>query len=454
MLDELLAPIALYPDQLLVQILTAAANPQEVLDGGNWLYANPNIKGDALDKAAKAAGFSPSMQVLLHFPDVVDMMCRKMDWTKQLGEAFQSNQTDVLASIQRLRTAALNAGTLRSTPQQKVEKKSDNGTEFVEIQPANSKTVYVPQYNPDTVYTPPPAEAAAPQTTVAPQPEQQSGVSTSTAVLTSLITFGAGIALGAAINDHNYYPYPAWGRGGVYYGGRPWYGGAYPPYRPAYGGGWGYASTYRRPPYNNALAVNNNYYNRFQNNTNLRTGYHPTNPVTLPANRARYANSQYKPAVSNQPAGVRGQSTYAGANRPPPNGNNGPGGNANVAANRAEMRPNAAASRSEARPSVAENRSAIPAVPAKATAARAGNVSGDRGYSAPAKMTKNATQPARTAPQSRPAATEASNRGDAFGSGSSSGASERSASARGRSSMNAPSKPASAPSKPAGGRRH
>src|SRR5262249_44604495 len=87
-LAELVAPIALYPDPLVAQILAASVNAQEVLDAGNWLLDNKNLKGDALDAATEKMGLGPAMRALVHFPDVVDMMCQQLDWTKQLGAAF------------------------------------------------------------------------------------------------------------------------------------------------------------------------------------------------------------------------------------------------------------------------------------------------------------------------------------------------------------------------------
>jgi hypothetical protein len=119
-LDKLLAPVALYPDALLMQVLAASINSQEVLDGGNWLLQNKSLEGDQLDSAAKAAGFGPAMMALFHFPQVVDMMCSEIDWTKQLGEAFTASQSAVLDSVQRLRLQAKQAGNLQTTPQQTV----------------------------------------------------------------------------------------------------------------------------------------------------------------------------------------------------------------------------------------------------------------------------------------------------------------------------------------------
>ena len=114
-LDELLAPIALYPDALLAQVLAAAAYPQEVMDGGNWLLQNTSLQGQSLQDAAKQAGFGPPMQALVMFPSVVDMMCQNFDWTKQLGSAFNADQAAVMASVQRLRAQAASVGNLKST---------------------------------------------------------------------------------------------------------------------------------------------------------------------------------------------------------------------------------------------------------------------------------------------------------------------------------------------------
>jgi hypothetical protein len=236
--DDLVAPIALYPDQLLGQVLTASMNPQEFLDGGNWLIQNQNLKGDALTNAAKGAGFSPSMQYLTSFPQVVDNMCQEMDWTTQLGEAFKTDQKGVMAAVQRKRTQAQQLGNLASSPQMTVATQSDNGQQYVEIKPADPKVVYVPQYNPVTIYnTPAPAApapaAAAPATTTTTTTTEKSGVSTGAAIGIGLLSFGVGMAIGNAMHNDDYYPYPSWGYGGMYYGGRPYYP---PPYRPAYPG--------------------------------------------------------------------------------------------------------------------------------------------------------------------------------------------------------------------------
>ena len=128
-LADLVAPIALYPDQLLGQVLTISSTPQEVLDLGNWLIENDTLTGSKAQDAAKAAGFSTSAQYLALFPQVVDNMAQQIDWTTQLGDAFTDKPKDVMAAIQAKRVAAEKAGNLKTSSQMTVEtKKADNGT--------------------------------------------------------------------------------------------------------------------------------------------------------------------------------------------------------------------------------------------------------------------------------------------------------------------------------------
>jgi hypothetical protein len=509
-LDELLAPIALYPDPVLAIITQASVDPQQVMDGGNWLALdeNHNLKEAALDAASSKAGFTPVMQALLHYPTVVDMMCEQFDWTKQLGAAYQGNPKAVLDSVQRLRAQAVDTGALKSSPQMKVDVKQDNGQQVVELQPTDPKVVYVPQYNPDQVYstttttttsggttttsttttgTPP----ASTNSTVVVQ-QEKSGVSTGSAVMIGLLSFGAGIALGAAINNNNYY-YPSWGYGGIYYGGRPYYP---PPYHPVYYGGWHGGYGYNRPPYyrNTNIYVNNshNYYNRFNNNNNLNPNYRPK-PV--PYNNR--PNSNYAKSMGNRPGGNQG-STY----RPPNNGNNRPGqgnnqgrpGGANAgtlpstrpATGNNQQRPgganggnnnwkgqttyqgNKAGNQPGTRPGNGSTAPGRPSTMPGNTNAGANNrmapnrnPSADRGYgqqggarpstgnTAGSRPTTTNKPAARPAPQqnSRPQ----SSGGGAFG-GASNPKSDRSASNRGRQSMGAPAK--QAPSRaPSGGNK-
>jgi Protein of unknown function (DUF3300) len=290
-LEKLVAPIALYPDQLVGQILAASVNPQEVLDAGNWLLQNETLKGDALDAAAQQAGLGPAMRALLQFPSVVDMMCQQMDWTRQLGSAFTSDQRGVLDAVQRLRGQAAQVGNLKSTPQQTVETKTENQKTIIEVKPANPQIIYVPQYNPQIIYTTPPPP---------PPPASSTGtVSTDAAVVGGLLAFGVGIAVGAAINNNDCYPH--WGAGAVYVGHRPFYPPAYV-YHPAYGPAFRPSYGYRNTNVNGNVNINinnSNYFNQFNNNQNFRKA--------TPYNTG--GNNGNPPANNNW----KGQSSYAGA---------------------------------------------------------------------------------------------------------------------------------------------
>ena len=149
-LDALLAPIALYPDQLLAQVLMAATYPLEVVQAARWLQANPNVKGDALDQALRDKNWDPSVLSLTAFPQVLAMMNDKLDWTQQLGDAFLGNQAQVMDTVQKLRAKAQDAGNLASTPQQTVV---NQGSEIY-IEPAQPQVVYVPVYDPYVIYGP------------------------------------------------------------------------------------------------------------------------------------------------------------------------------------------------------------------------------------------------------------------------------------------------------------
>jgi len=267
-LEELLAPIALYPDALLGQILAASVSTQEVLDAGNWLLQNERSSGNALDAAANQAGFGTAMRALMQFPSVVDMLCQQIDWTRQLGAAFISDQRSVLEAVQRLRMQAAQAGNLKSTPQQAVDTRRRNGTVILELKPAARKVVYVPHYDPQTVYSP---TAAITST-----------MSTDAAIATDPVAFGIGVALANALTDHDHY-YPHWSAGAIYCGLRPFYPPAYV-YRPVYGPAFRPAYHYVPPPgyrhahdsievhVKRAVGVGNDtYFDRFANHQNLRT---------------------------------------------------------------------------------------------------------------------------------------------------------------------------------------
>jgi hypothetical protein len=204
-IDDLLAPIALYPDQLLAQILLSASDPAKVTELDTWMQNNQHMKGTQMQNAAVKAGFDASFVALTMFPQVVSKMAMDIKWTTLLGQAFAADKTKVFDSIQRLRHKAQDVGTLKTTEQQEVTtKQTSGGQDVIVIEPANPQVVYVPQYNTQTVYT------TAPTTTVVVHEDN-----TDEAVAAGLIGFTAGIAIGATMNN-NYY-----------YGPYGWHGGAY-----------------------------------------------------------------------------------------------------------------------------------------------------------------------------------------------------------------------------------
>jgi hypothetical protein len=219
-LDELLAPVALYPDQLLAQMLLCSGNARKVGELSAWLKKNSQVKGSELQKAAEKAGFEPSFIALAPFPQVVDLMAGNLQWTSQIGGAFAVDKEAVFDSIQRLRAKSRAVGNLKSTPQQTVETRTvEGGEQVIVIEPANPQVVYVPQYNPQVVYTQP---AATTTTVVVVEDDDDEEEA---AVAGAVIGFAAGVAIGAAI-DNNYYYGPYGYRGGAYmYGGgwNDWY---------------------------------------------------------------------------------------------------------------------------------------------------------------------------------------------------------------------------------------
>jgi Protein of unknown function (DUF3300) len=151
-LDQLLAPIALYPDALLAQVLMASTYPLEIVSAERWVKANPGLKGKALEDALQSQTWDPAVKSLAVFPQVLTMMSDKLDWTQKLGDAFLAQQKDVMATAQALRTKAVAQGTLKDSKEQKVSTEVENNTTIVKIEPVNPEVVYVPTYNPTVVY--------------------------------------------------------------------------------------------------------------------------------------------------------------------------------------------------------------------------------------------------------------------------------------------------------------
>lgn len=412
-LEELLAPIALYPDGVLAQVLASATKPQEVLDGGNWLLQNASLQGQALESAALAVGFTPPMVALLQFPSVVDMLCMNMPWTTELGSAFLADEAAVLDAVQRLRKQAIAMGNLQSSAQLKVETQE----QVIRLQPSNPQVVYVPQYNPVAVYAPPSTAVAS--TTVV-----ETGHSTGALITTGLLAFGAGILVNEVFDDDDddYY-YPRYGHGGDYYPA---------PYRPRYGAGFRPAHGYN-PPGNYQHGFNNNnvvinrggddYWSRFDADDRNSYPRQAQSPITAGrAKRPELATQRPLAAGSprKQPEGWQGQSTYAGVQ---------PKVREQVARQRPAALPQGAANRQTATYAGAGTQ-----IKARQAPAIARSAARDRGYSA-SQVRSSAAQASQKVARSQPARTASINRRSGFEGTRNSGRTERLASQQGRSSM-------------------
>ena len=183
-LEQVLAPIALYPDPLVSQILMASTYPLEVAIADRWTKQNSSLKGDALTKALEAQDWDPSVKSLVNFPQVLTMMSEKLDWTQKMGDAFLQDQKKVLDTIQSLRAKAQASGNLQTTKEQTVivEEK------IIKIEPASPQVVYVPTYNPTVVYGAWPYPAYPPYSYYPP----------GYVATTAAFSFAAGVAMGAA----------------------------------------------------------------------------------------------------------------------------------------------------------------------------------------------------------------------------------------------------------------
>jgi hypothetical protein len=147
-LDQMLAPIALYPDSLLAQVLMAATFPLEIVAADRWVNQNKDLRGDQLNAALDKMKWDLSVKALVPFPQVLAMMSEKLEWTQTLGEAFLAQQADVMDTIQKLRARAQAQGNLKTTKEQKVIVQEQE----IVIEPASPTMIYVPAYNPTVVY--------------------------------------------------------------------------------------------------------------------------------------------------------------------------------------------------------------------------------------------------------------------------------------------------------------
>ncbi len=206
-LEQMVAPIALYPDSLLAQVLMASTYPLEIVEASRWLKANPNLKGDDLNDALKDQDWDDSVKGLCTLPDVVHQMSDNLEWTQDLGDAFLAQQSDVMGAVQVMRNKAYEAGNLKTTEQQTVVVKEEAGTQVVVIQQPRPEVIYVPTYSPSVVYGP----TYAVVTPYYPSMWAPYGY--------GLLAFGAGMAVGAAIWGDCHWGY-GYGHGhGGYYGG-------------------------------------------------------------------------------------------------------------------------------------------------------------------------------------------------------------------------------------------
>ncbi|MGC2705256.1 MAG: DUF3300 domain-containing protein, partial [Candidatus Acidiferrales bacterium] len=249
-LESLVAPIALYPDSLVAQVLTASTFPDQVAIADYWLEQNKSLTSSALLQAVDKQSWDPSVKALTEFPSVLENMAKNLSWTSSLGEAYHNQQADVMTAIQTLRAKAKTAGNLKTTSQVTVVQQSP---QVIVIQPTNPQVVYVPVYNPAVVYGYPyvvPAYTYTPGAVVA----------------AGIIGFGAGIAVGAMMSGGCCsWGYSSWNcgwhgtaviyHGGGYYGNSAWHGGYY---NGGYHNSYGYNNNYNHNNYNHSN-YNNNY---------------------------------------------------------------------------------------------------------------------------------------------------------------------------------------------------
>jgi hypothetical protein len=202
-LNNLVAPIALYPDPLLSQVLAASTYPLEIVEAQQWLGQNSNLRGTQLMDAAKQQNWDPSVQAMVAFPDALRLLANDVRWTTDLGNAFLSQQADVMSAVQRMRAEARANGKLTTTPQQSVTEDSQGGQTVIEIQPADPQVIYVPIYNPSYVW-------GSPAWGAYPDLWYPSG-------------YGWGFGWGSGIYMSSYFPgwygWGGWGWGSGWYGG-------------------------------------------------------------------------------------------------------------------------------------------------------------------------------------------------------------------------------------------
>lgn len=198
-LDSLVAPLALYPDPVLSQVLVASTYPLEIVEADRWYKQNTGLKGQTLIDAAAKQPWDASIQALVALPDLLQQLDQNINWTTDVGNAFLAQESDVMAAVQRMRQKAQQNGKLQSTPQQTVSSVSEGGGTYIEIQPANPQVVYVPQYDPAYIWGP--AAYYPYPAYYYPHP-----------LAYGAISFGAGFAIGALWSNGGGWGWrPGWG---------------------------------------------------------------------------------------------------------------------------------------------------------------------------------------------------------------------------------------------------
>jgi hypothetical protein len=238
-LKALVAPIALYPDALVAQILAAATFPDQVAVADYWLQQNPHLTGRPFTQEVDRQSWNASVKALTEFPPVLDNLAKNLTWTSSLGEAYHNQPSEVMSAIQKLRAQAKAAGNLKSTSQMRVVQQTP---QTIVIEPANPQVVYVPIYNPAVIYGTP---------YVVP------GYTAGDVAAAGVLGFGAGIALGAFAGGGGW-GWNSWNcdwHGGVvaynrgaFYGNSAWHGGYY---NGGYHDGYGYHNAYNHAEVNN-----------------------------------------------------------------------------------------------------------------------------------------------------------------------------------------------------------
>ncbi|WP_076591268.1 DUF3300 domain-containing protein [Herminiimonas arsenitoxidans] len=290
-LSQMVAPIALFPDKLVAQVLAGATYPDQITAANQWLGQNPTLKGDALQNAANLQPWDVSVKSLTAFPAVLAQMANNIQWTTALGEAYANDPNDVMNAIQTMRLRAQQAGNLKNSQQMRVTSNprpapppgyaDESGysviappSQTIVIESAQPDMVYVPHYNPAVVYGAP--------IPVYPSYAYNPGYSSGNLITTGIISFGIGILVGNAISHHDGWGWHSWGMN---------WGGRGPGSGPDYGGGNGWnrpAVTYNNSTY---ITKSTTIINRNNNSSHITNNFGgPNNNVPAVNNNASRPN--------------------------------------------------------------------------------------------------------------------------------------------------------------------